>query len=547
MREMEKLMVILTVLFLVPSLYAQNPSNGGGPPVITDLPDAQLRVHSQSNIYFSVTNFGFIGSQGGDYADYEGHFPVAPGAEFPADSDIDYLFQGALWVGTVLDLDGDPNTLDTLVSVGNDGWWAGVMELWPPPEGFESMWRDSTFGDEEIWAVFYDTATDQSYVPQDPNDQRPHIPIGLEITRNSIGWRSNGYDELFILNYFIENIYDRNLHDLWIGIYYDGDVLHSSENPYSPEEGAQDDLCGFIPYGEQGIAWIADNNGQPYDGQFDYRSSTGIMGMLYLGSSEPDVQTNFNWWISNVNSELDWGPQLQENYDGPYPGGGNGTPGGDKAKYKVLSNGENDYDQVYCALDFTDEGWIAPVANADDLANGFDTRFLISFGPLQIAAGEIETLTVAYLGGNDLHTDPDNYAENLQYNTDDSLSIEEYYNNLDFSDLLIKADTAYYYYQRETGVDNQQDLLPVKTSLLQNYPNPFNAATVLHYGLSQAGQISISIYNVLGQRVMILYEGIQQAGEHKLIWDASAFPSGVYFARLEVGERSESVKMVLLR
>ncbi len=544
---MKTIVTILTVLFLVPSLYAQNPSDGGGAPVITDLPDAQLRVHSESNIYFSVTNFGIIGSQGGAYSDYEGNFPVAPGAEFPADSDIDHLFQGALWVGAVLDLDGDPNTLDTLVSVGNDGWWSNVMELWPPPEGYESMWRDSTLGDEEIWAVFYDTATDQSYVMPDPNDQRPHIPIGLEITRNSIGWRSNGYDELFILNYFIENIYDRDLHDLWIGIYYDGDVLHSSENPYSPEEGAQDDLCGFIPYGEHGIAWIADNNGQPYDGQFDYRSSTGVMGMLYLGSSEPDVQTNFNWWISNVNSELDWGPQLQENYDGPYPGGGNGTPGGDVAKYKVLSNGETDYDQVYCALDFTDEGWIPPVANADDLANGYDTRFLISFGPLQIAAGEIETLTVAYLGGNDLHTDPDNYAENLQYNTDDSLSIEEYYSNLDFSDLLVKADTAYCYYQRQTGVDGHQDLLPVKTSLVQNYPNPFNAATVLNYTLSQAGQISISIYNLLGQRVVTLYDGMQQAGEHKLIWDAADIPSGIYFARLQTDDYSKSIKMVLLK
>ncbi len=92
---------------------------------------------------------------------------------------------------------------------------------------------------------------------------------------------------------------------------------------------------------------------------------------------------------------------------------------------------------------------------------------------------------------------------------------------------------------------------PEKLYLLENYPNPFNAATILTYNISIPGHargvVKLSIYNILGQHVAILFEGMQEAGEHTITWDATAFPSGVYFARLETEEHSESIKMVLLK
>ena len=173
------------------------------------------------------------------------------------------------------------------------------------------------------------------------------------------------------------------------------------------------------------------------------------MGMFLLGTSEANIQTNFNWWISNVNASYDWGPQLQSNFDiwGTFPGGGRGTPGGDVAKYQLMSNGERDYDQAFCALDHTGEGWISSVPNVDDIANGYDTRYLISFGPFDINSGEEERISIGYIGGHDFHTNPMNYALNLEDSVDDSLSIVEYYNNLDFTDLFAKADSAQQFYE----------------------------------------------------------------------------------------------------
>ncbi len=441
-------LILLTSLMIYSTAFGLD--NGKNNRLITDLPNTQLMVHRAPNINFSVTNFGFLGSQAGEFEDVEGYFDRAPGAMFPAGSDLDYLFQGAIWIGSVIEYDsvdqnGNPITVfDTLVSIGNDGWWGNIFEMFPEEAPNGAMWRDQTIADEEIYAEYYDTCT-ASFVVPDPNDQRDHIPLGLKITQQSMAWSSPDFNEFIILNYIIENIGIGQLHDTWVGIYYDGDVWSYSQGG---QQGAQDDICGYVERGNHGIGWIADNDGDPDQGAFDYRSLRGVLGMTLLGSTAPGLETNFNWWISNVNSVYDWGPQLQVNYTGPFPGGGNGTPGGDKAKYKVMSNGEHDYGQMWCDLDtWQNNGWIPRSPQAADLADGYDTRFLISFGPFDLPEGEVETLTVAYMGGSDFHTDPLNFATYLEDHTFDSTSIAQYYANLGFAQFNEMADSAISYYE----------------------------------------------------------------------------------------------------
>jgi len=541
---MSALKIIIAVLIIASPVLALDNGKTINTPVTLDLPDTQLRVHAQSRIYFSVTNYGFIGSQGGDMEDYENVFTIAPGAEFPAGSNIDYLFQGAIWIGATIDTLPPQNVLDTLVSIGNDGWWGDIFELFPTDQSVVSMWRDSTVADEEIYAVFSDTCTG-FFVSPDPNDARAHIPMGIEVVRHSMGWTAPIDEDIFILNYTFRNMYDHELNDVWIGIYYDGDVFHESQGGSA---GAQHDLNGFLPYGEHGIAWLIDNDGDPDGGWFDYRSPRNVMGMMYLGSSETDFEVNYNWWISNTNSVYDWGPRRLENGNDPFPGGGMGTPGGDKAKYHVMSNGETDYDQAYCNLTrWQNEGWIPRAAQAADLADGYDTRFLISFGAFDLAPGEVDTLTIAYIGGENLHNDPNNFANNLSGQTNIESSINEFYSNLDFSDLLVKADRAVELYDLITGIDNEGNPLPQGFELRQNYPNPFNASTTIEYSLSQTSDVRLSIYNLLGQKIATLFDGTKRAGEHRIIWNAGDLPSGIYFARLDKSDKSSTMKLVLLR
>ncbi|UCC79596.1 MAG: T9SS type A sorting domain-containing protein [Candidatus Zixiibacteriota bacterium] len=96
-------------------------------------------------------------------------------------------------------------------------------------------------------------------------------------------------------------------------------------------------------------------------------------------------------------------------------------------------------------------------------------------------------------------------------------------------------------------VDDVIPPLPEEIVLLQNYPNPFNAATNIEFILSGRSYLSITIYNILGQEVANLYSGIKPPGVHTLTWNAGDYPSGVYFARLEAGNITKSMKMILLK
>lgn len=98
-----------------------------------------------------------------------------------------------------------------------------------------------------------------------------------------------------------------------------------------------------------------------------------------------------------------------------------------------------------------------------------------------------------------------------------------------------------------TGIDDVHSEISRRLALARNYPNPFNVSTSLEYNLSEASYLNIDIYNILGQRVATLFDGTQDAGQHTIIWDATAFPSGVYFARLKTKRHSQTIRLVLLK
>lgn len=83
--------------------------------------------------------------------------------------------------------------------------------------------------------------------------------------------------------------------------------------------------------------------------------------------------------------------------------------------------------------------------------------------------------------------------------------------------------------------------------LAQSYPNPFNSSTLILYTLPVSSFTSLRVYDLLGREVATLVSGHQPSGDHSVTWDASGVPSGVYFYRLQSGDRSETKRIVLLR
>jgi hypothetical protein len=89
--------------------------------------------------------------------------------------------------------------------------------------------------------------------------------------------------------------------------------------------------------------------------------------------------------------------------------------------------------------------------------------------------------------------------------------------------------------------------IPKDFVLQQNYPNPFNPTTKLKYGLPNAGYVNIIIYNILGNEVATLVDGMKEAGFYTIEFDASNFPSGLYFYRMKSEKFTAVKKMILMR
>jgi len=446
-----------------------------------DIPFTQQRVHRVGLLQLCVTNWGIFGSrmrhpyllesEGGCFMPNPDEEVEAPSAEYPAGSGLEYLFQGGLWIGAVVD-DFAYTTL------GCDGWqW--IYEMWPDkePEGAiteksirptAACYSPDAISEQDVIAVYTDTSADIPLSPQqrDPFDNRKHFPLDIQITQKSYSWSYEYAEDFLLIDFTIKNIGFKKIKEMYMGFYVDADVQHIDESPYGTY-GPRDDICGFrhlvtAPKEDcsdtVNLAWIADNDGHgDRDGGagakvFSSKSPIAVTGIRVVRSPKPGLKYSFNWWVSNqAGSPRDWGPWKAENQSrwesmNPYgsgnlfPDGVLGTPGGDVSKYFIMSNQEFDYDQIYSCVwpdRYPEEGWLpVNMSICDDLADGFDTRYLLSFGPFdELGPGESLMITIGYIAGDDFHVDPQNLKKNRN-------NPDEFYANLDFSDFETNATWA---------------------------------------------------------------------------------------------------------
>ena len=97
------------------------------------------------------------------------------------------------------------------------------------------------------------------------------------------------------------------------------------------------------------------------------------------------------------------------------------------------------------------------------------------------------------------------------------------------------------------NVEDQTSRMPNRLTLEQNYPNPFNPATTIEYQLGEKSDVTLIVYNVLGQQITELVRGVQEPGMYKLRFDAETLPSGIYFYILRANEFMERRKMLYVR
>jgi len=101
-------------------------------------------------------------------------------------------------------------------------------------------------------------------------------------------------------------------------------------------------------------------------------------------------------------------------------------------------------------------------------------------------------------------------------------------------------------YSKEVEID--AGLAPQKFTLEQNYPNPFNPTTTIGFTLANDGRVSLKVYDMMGREVATLLDENRKAGEYQqVVFDASRYASGVYFAVLQSGEKQLIKKMLMVK
>jgi hypothetical protein len=227
------------------------------------------------------------------------------------------------------------------------------------------------------------------------------------------------------MKYWIENIRGdmKPINDVYVALYIDADVSPVTSDGGCRNQAAQDDITGFRVWRDESdtlwpagtvlyewdgtqyvqtdvgdtpkyqspadyiaTGWIADENGTHPVRCSDVGLATSVTGTRVV--FPPPEEISYNWWFSDVNDALDWGPYHSED-----PSDVDGTPMGDKAKYRIMSNGYFDPDQV-CS------GELSYPPNVDSIN---DTRYLLSFGPNDLPAGDTLIMILAYVGGEHFH------------------------------------------------------------------------------------------------------------------------------------------------
>jgi hypothetical protein len=98
----------------------------------------------------------------------------------------------------------------------------------------------------------------------------------------------------------------------------------------------------------------------------------------------------------------------------------------------------------------------------------------------------------------------------------------------------------------EVNASEEETILKA-TMLFQNYPNPFNSSTVIKYRVADEGNVKISLYNILGEKLKILSEEYKSIGIHSLIFNSDDIPSGVYVYTLEINSLVLTKKLIILK
>jgi hypothetical protein len=353
-------------------------------------------------------------------------------------------------------------------------------------------------GDQMLWAVFND-ANPARHTLNDGSTE----PLGIEVRQLSWEGTSWVFDRIIYVEYKLYNRGPNEITDFYIGVFDDPDLGW-----------IDDDLFGCDTLANEFFVYNADNEDNFYG------TAPPAFGVkLLCGPLVPSSGDTARFGDSKI-------PDYRNLPMTSYVRYVNGTdPQNPQEVYNLLQGLSQDGSPLPNGTRYSFPG--DPIAGTGDLDPfGGNKHCVMGMGPFDFHPGDSQYVLIKIAVGHGL----DNIGSlaNLRY-------VLAYPNN----------------YPTDAPDEGGEEL-PDRFSLSQNYPNPFNPTTVIKFSLPTRSEVSLEVFNVLGQKVKSLVNGELPAGEHSVTWDGTdrsgnREPSGVYFYRLKAGNYVQSRKMVLVR
>lgn len=508
-----------------------------------------------AGIYLSGKNQGTIWTNGafatdriGDYLPGKFNNPSSILDKFYSvrSSDPDFGVTWQEWIGAVEQgaafYDGNNDSIYSPVDLNENGEWDSNED------------RPDLIGDFTAWNIFNDG------VAGSERKMTEMKPLGIEVKQTVFGTSSDDIEELkdvIFVKYEIKNTGEVTdyLDSVYLGLAYDFDLgdyeddlsgcnidknigyFYNDSSDYhlyfgdTPPAAFIDLLEGpavFIP----NVTYLDNNENGVYDNQIDTALDSALvkhgsnLGVEVLKGAMNLGMTSFTVYLSSLTQigtpdSAEWVRNFL--MGGRYWDGdsviikefdiGNGKDLGSAAD--TIPN------HYYFSGDpITGTGWLN--------TQPWDNRMLVNTGPFELKANEPVNIMFAIIvaRGSD-------YLNSIEKAYEIDNIVQTQYDN-NFTDFPV-------------SIINNYKQIPKEIKLLQNYPNPFNPTTTISFSLPKSTNIKLNVYNILGQQVAVLVNGMKTAGNHKVNWDASNMSSGIYLYKLEAGRKVLTNRMILLK
>ena len=291
---------------------------------------------------------------------------------------------------------------------------------------------------------------------------------------------------------------------------------------------------------------VAESIYQTTDGGYIAVGATGAFGVADVLLIRLNSQGDSLWARTFGGPGYDWGHDVIQTPDGGYMVGGTtstlGAGSEDVWLMKMDASGDTAWTKTYGGVE-TERGFsLQPVSNSGFIIGGISHTFTYGGDDGWLIRTDLNGSIIwsQNLGGSD-----EDWIVSVQPTLDGGYIACGFTSsfgagNRDAWVLKIESETS------GLPFENHQDMLN-KYHLSQNYPNPFNPTTTIAFDLPKASEVSLKIFNILGEEVTTLVSDRLSTGSYSYEWDASNIASGVYLYRLKAGDYVETRKMVLMR